>query len=193
MPGFLSYGRPPARLAAVIVVASVACGCGAQSPIHHRTTAPRNTTTTPSSYVLKYGQVASVEYQPGLVPEVPPNYKLRITVLGIARGAATPAAEGLPYYLRYRITNLGRNLPATAAYLLAPEPNSNHGAVIIGGCMGSGCGIASGPCPPTPPPDPFPRGKTWTSCSTYYLPKAPSGAVYRSNIEQLSAATVTWN
>lgn len=191
MLSFPRCGRQLTRIGALVLVASAAAGCGTSWPrLPHTPTGSATTAaiSAPSS-LLKDGQSATVEFNAGEIPGASPAYKLRITVIEISEGGASTDG-GVPYYLRYRIRNLGRDLPDAAAGLLAPEVKTADGTVGLAECLGAGCAARSSPCPQTLPSQPFPHGKTQNSCATYYLPSPPLGVVYGSGDSAYVTASV---
>jgi hypothetical protein len=133
--------------------------------------------------VLKIGQTATVSIGvPGPLGVLSPPAKLRITVTGMTRGDETLSGGFRQYNLRYRLTNLGRTLPASASqFLLVPDvvtaEGLEGGAEGTSGCTGAGCVAAASSCPQIPS-HPFPHGKTWALCSVYLLSTPPKGVVY---------------
>lgn len=186
--------RSPRPVLAAVLVGLPAAGCGqsasepSHEPVHRATPVARHAAV----HVLKIRRPATVEVQPpGPLGVFSPTAKLRITVTGLTRGALVPGGFR-QYYLRYRVTNLGHNLPVAATqFVLTPDLKTAGGLEGSGMCLGSGCTASSPSCPQTPPSHAFPHGKTWDLCSVYLLSAPPSGVVYGPDGDSVSVTAAS--
>jgi len=175
-----SHGHRTRIGAAVVLFGLAAAGCGrsgSQTPqtVHHsHTIAARRAHPN----VLKVGGSETVKFAvPSPLGMLSPTTKLRITVIEITTGGPAPGGFR-QYYVRYRITDLGRNLPVGRTQLgFLPDLKTTDGLESSATCLGSDCD-ESPACPQTLPSRVLKHGKTWTMCGLYILPAPPSGVVY---------------
>jgi hypothetical protein len=175
---------------------SGSAGAGAASTSVGGATTPPGGITKPGA-TLAVGQTARVPFRsPDSLSNAAPPYKLQVTVLSITRGSFSDfkgvqldASEkaGTPYYLRFKVTNVGNG-----------DLGSNTGGAISGvddtGQDASSVTFFGSfpPCDETPPPKPFTRGKTWSSCYVYLVPGGIIGAHYNGFVDSYIESPVTW-
>jgi hypothetical protein len=134
---------------------------------------------------------------PNVVSNAPPPYKLAVTVVSLTKASfadfkgvqldATQKA-GTPFYLRVRITNLGpgdlASDNADGAVQGVDDTGQDASSVIFFGTFT--------PCPQTPAPKPFTRGKTWNTCQVYLVPGGITAAHYNGYVTSYIESPVTW-
>jgi hypothetical protein len=186
-------------------VAGAGCGGTARGSRSVRTgggeeAAPVSSPLTPPGAILTIGQPALVPFQvqnsvPAIlrsITGVTKRYELRITVLSVTR-APRAALRGLPsdpglgrvYYVRFKITNVGRGDPGDNVLYASPTLQSTAPVGYFGVLT------RSEPCEGTLPPKHLPPGNTWRSCASLSTQGAVTGAEYTGSAGYV-ASPVTW-
>lgn len=174
------------------------CGGGGQSQsrsgndpggLMHRVSS-RALVTRPGTR-LRFGQSATVPYQaPQAFPGLVPQYMLRVTVLGLSRAprsiVAGQSVAGFPYYLRFRITNVGRR--ALPEQQNQADPEVMGAAAFFGSFLGNDSG-----CRTSSPPVRLRPGQTWTSCDAVIVPGSANRAKYTGQVPAYISSPVVWN
>jgi hypothetical protein len=153
--------------------------------------------TTKPGATLAVGETATVPFQnPDSLSQAAPPYKLRVTVVSITKapfsdfnGIKLDASEkaGTPYYLRFKITNVGQgDLASMTGGAISGVDNTGQDAssVIFFGDFP--------PCENTAAPKPFTHGKTWSTCYVYLVPGGITAAHYNGFVQSYIESPVTW-
>jgi hypothetical protein len=158
--------------------------------------APAGGITKPGT-TLKIGQTAIVPFQsPAQTSNAAPPYKLQVTVESITKasisdfkGIQLDATEkaGTPYYLRFKVTNIGTgDIGTNAEAAVSGLDNTGQEAesvTFIG---------TFPPCNDADAPKPFTHGKTWSTCQVYLVPGGITGATYSGFVESYISSPVKW-
>jgi hypothetical protein len=185
-------------LAAAIAFAGTAIGCGSSGSTHSNSTTTAAATTASSSSTesttssstaakagaggttapgstLALGAPALVDYKPG-VKTNSPTYRLRVSVLGIAKGAQADLngvelekaqQSKTPYYVRLRVTNVGsgnasaeEGVPAAAFQAIDDRGQQGQELTVLGNFR---------PCESGTQPKQFTRGVTYQTCEVFMV------------------------
>lgn len=200
--------RSPMSLCAASIALAVA-GCGSSSASSsssspggatQSTSAGGATTTaggiTKAGAKLAVGQTATVPFKsPDSLPNAAPKYKVQVTIVSITKasfsdfkGIQLDATEkaGTPYYLRFKITNVGNGDLGNPGGAIAGVDNTGQDASSVT-FLGS-----FPPCDDKLLPKPFTRTKTWSTCYVYLVPGGITAAHYNGFVQSYIESPVTW-
>ena len=188
-------------IAALVAPALVLSACGADSD--KKPTAkpsvdlptgnvdvPDGVTLTKAGTALKFGETATVAYE----PNTRRSSVLELTVLSVQTGRIADLAayqlddatkKARPYYARVRVKNVGTGDLSRAAIPLYAVDSSN--ALVLASSFNN----TFPKCPSTPLPAGFTSGKTVGACLTYLIP--PGKSLVQMSFRPLQAfEPITW-
>ena len=152
--------------------------------------------TTKAGATLAIGQSATVPYQsPDSVSNAPPPYKVKVTVTSLTKasfsdfkGIQLDASQkaGTPYYLKFKMTNVGDGDLGNPGGAISGVDNTGQDATSVT-FLGS-----FPPCDDGPPPKPFTRNKTWSTCYVYLIPGGITSVHYNGFVQSYIESPVTW-
>jgi hypothetical protein len=151
---------------------------------------PDGVTLTKAGTALKFGQTATVAYE----PNTQRSSVLELTVLSVQTGRIADLAayqlddatkKARPYYARVRVKNVGTGDVSRSAIPLYAVDSSN--ALVLPSSFNN----TFAKCPSTPLPAGFTNGKTVNGCLTYLIP--PGKSLVEMSFRPLQAfEPITW-
>jgi hypothetical protein len=173
----LSLGRPAAWGALAALMACGMAGCGGTSPAASSTAASQGVSGAAApGTTFKFGDNADLAYQSDAGGDSP-TYKVAILVQAPQRGTLADfsgiqlnASEkaGTPDYVQVKLTNLGPGSINTSD----DDPSIElEGVDNTGSLQDSVSFIGAFPrCPDKTAPNPWPAGKSFSTCLTFLVP-----------------------
>jgi hypothetical protein len=190
-----------ALIAALVAPALVLAACGADTekkPSAKPSTdlptgnveVPSGVTLTKAGTGLKFGETATVAYE----PNTKRSSVLELTVVSVQAGRISDLAayqlddatkKSRPYYARVRVKNVGTGDLSRAAIPLYAVDSSN--SLVLPSSFNN----TFAKCPSTPLPAGFTSGKTTSGCLTYLVP--PGKTLVMMSFRPLQAfEPITW-